>query len=159
MHQLIRPPIEGSNLKHLKEQLGLSNNDFSMKKFKFMSFLSMFFFMFSCKSTSTNMNDVECLRLINTRITKELKEELGIQYSPLKKDIKLALKFYVRQNGRMDSIVVARSNLAEMGVSETLIVNSLMKCSYKCLQEVYYSNTLKPNYVMFFFNPDLIKQK
>jgi len=120
-----------------------------------MYLLIAIFFFFSC-GNSRIMNDVDCARKVNTIVSKELKKEFNGDYDSIKKDIKIMMKFYIKENGKADSIVFVKSNLREKGINEKLIINSLMKQSYRCIREVYYTHKPYPDDVTIIFNPELI---
>ncbi len=100
------------------------------------------------------MNDVDCLRKINTLIANELNKNHA-DYDLIKEDIKIIMKFYIQKNGMVDSIVVIKSNLQEKGIAESLIINSLEKKRYKCIREVYYRQKPQPDEVTIICNPKL----
>lgn len=125
-----------------------------MRKLIYIYFLIATFSFFSCKSSRVT-NDVDCLRKVNTIVSEELRKEFKGDYDSVKKDIKIMMKFYVNKNGKADSIVFARSNLKEKDISEKEIISGLMKQSYKCICEVYYSHKPNPDYVTIIYNPDL----
>jgi len=72
------------------------------------------------------MNDADCLRKINTLIANEL-DKNHVDYDLIKEDIKIIMKFYIQENGRVDSIVVLKSNLYEKGIDESLVISNLEK--------------------------------
>lgn len=111
--------------------------------------------MNSYSISNLNNDDANCLKKINTLISKELKNQFRNRYSQRKYDIKLILRFYISSMGKADSIVVAKSNLLKLGIDEKRIVRNLISNRYDCLWEVYYSNDLKPSYVIVVFNPKL----
>lgn len=125
-----------------------------MRKLIYIYFLIATFSFFSCKSSRVT-NDVDCLRKVNTIVSEELRKEFEGDYDSVKKDIKIMMKFYVNKNGKADSIVFVRSNLKEKGISEKEIIRGLMKQSYKCIREVYYSRKPNPDDVTIIYNPDL----
>jgi hypothetical protein len=101
------------------------------------------------------MNDVDCLKKVNTIVSKELKKEFDGDYDLIKKDIKIMMKFYIKENGKADSIVFVKSNLEEKGINEELIINSLMEQDYGCIREIYYAHKPNPDEVTIIFNPEL----
>ena len=125
-----------------------------MRKLIYIYFLIATFSFFSCKSSRVT-NDVDCLRKVNTIVSEELRKEFKGDYDSVKKDIKIMMKFYVNKNGKADSIVFSRSNLKEKDISEKEIISGLMKQSYKCIREVYYSHKPNPDYVTIIYNSDL----
>jgi len=50
-----------------------------------------------------------------------------VDYDLIKEDIKIIMKFYIQENGRVDSIVVLKSNLYEKGIDESLVISNLEK--------------------------------
>ena len=126
-----------------------------MNKVIFIFSISLLVFSNSCGNTHNSSDDVACLKTVNKDISKELRKELGDRYDSIKGDIKLIMKFYVRKNGYVDSIVFVKSNLPNVGVNEELIRNNLMKKEYKCIWDVYYGKKIKPDNVTVIFNPRL----
>ena len=102
------------------------------------------------------VNDVDCLKKINTLIAKEL-DKNHEKYDSINEDIKIIMKFYVQENGKTDSIVVLKSNLNEKGIDERLIIDNLEKKRYKCIREVYYGHEPEPDDVTIIFNSKLRK--
>ncbi|NLV39448.1 MAG: hypothetical protein GXY66_09625 [Bacteroidales bacterium] len=125
-----------------------------MRKLNYVSLIVIFLFG-GCASGRT-MNDADCLRKINTLIANEL-DKNHVDYDLIKEDIKIIMKFYIQENGRVDSIVVLKSNLYEKGIDESLVISNLEKKRYKCLREVYYGQKPEPDYITIIFNPKLSK--
>ena len=101
-------------------------------------------------------DDISCLKEINTRISKDVKKQIGDKYNKKKHTIKLILKFYVDSTGKTDSIVIAKSNLITLNINEKKIIKDLNGIRYKCLWNAYYREKFKPDYVTVVFNPNLL---
>ena len=117
--------------------------------------LIFFLIISSCICTQVPIDDVTCFREINTELSKEFEKKLKEEYNFIKTELKLIMQFYIRENGRPDSIIIVRSNLSDYGISEEFIINKLMRRKYKCLWDVYYTEDIKPTGVTVIFNPKL----
>jgi len=113
-------------------------------------------FVFNACSVTKAQNDLECLSNVNAVVVKELNKEFKSEDDSLKKKAKFYMKFYVNETGRADSIVFVNSNLSKLGVDEDNLINNLLSHEYQCIRDVYYSDKLKPDFVVVTFNPDLV---
>lgn len=125
-----------------------------MKGLIYLYFLIALLFLLSCGTTGV-ITDTDCLRKVNTIVASELKKEYVNDSDFVIKDIKILMKFYIKENGKADSIVFIKSNLNEKGINEEKIINTLMKQSYKCIRLIYYAQKPYPDEVTIVFNPDL----
>lgn len=126
-----------------------------MKELIYFSFLIAILFLLGCVTHGVMMTDTDCLRKVNTIVANELKEDYVNDSVFDIKDIKILMKFYIKENGKADSIVFIQSNLNEKGINEKQLINRLMKQSYKCIRLIYYAHKPYPDEVTIVFNPNL----
>jgi hypothetical protein len=126
-----------------------------MKEIAFTIYLCGYLLFVSCTNTKRQVNDVSCLRVINSEISKELEKELGQKYKSIKDQIRLVIKFYIDGRGSADSIVFVKSNLQNFDINEDILIQALERMNYKCLRDVFYNEKLKPDNIIVTFNPEL----
>ncbi len=119
--------------------------------------LYLLFVLNACKSNTLPINSADCAREINTEFEEKFKSIFSDKYESIKYDLELIVGLYLSENGKVDSVVIYKSNLSDFDVQEQLLKEYLLSVKYKCFWNVYYKKQeLKPTKMIHVFNPKLI---
>lgn len=116
-------------------------------------------FLISCSNYlySNTPNDVECLQVFNAYVYNKLLELNNKNIDVSSENITLIFEVNFSEDGNINSVVLAKSNLKCFDIDEVKLINSLMNQKMTCFRAVYYKGSIMPNDIVIVYNTKMLE--
>lgn len=116
-------------------------------------------FFISCSNYlySNAPNDVECLQVFNAYVYNKLLELNNKNIDVSSENITLIFEVNFSEDGNINSVVLAKSNLKCFDIDEVKLIDSLMNQKMTCFRAVYYEGSIMPNDIVIVYNTKMLE--
>jgi hypothetical protein len=116
-------------------------------------FISFILLAFTSDLLYSQTEETLCLKEFNSLVYNSLRSNSGNDSIDLSSNnIRIVFELYVSECGKMDSVIIRKSNLNNFSISEIALASSITGEKIPCLRDIYYKGELLPDKIVVIYN-------
>lgn len=123
---------------------------------KYIFILVLFVTIPNCLYSNVN-NDIECLQIFNNYIYNKLLELNRNNIDVTSRNINIIFEISFSEDGNIDSVFLARSNLKCFDIDEYTLISSLIDQKMPCFINVFYKEKILPDKIIVVYNTKILQ--